>query len=289
MVSGLTNRVVFGVYLPLSKRYGIEGSKVKILFIGDIFGKPGRKAVEVILPSLLEREKIDFCIANGENVAAGKGLTSILFKQLREFGVDVITSGNHIWHNKEIIPFIEKESRILRPINYPSSVPGRGWGIYDILHLKTKIAVISVMGRIFMRELDNPFNQIDAIVETIRQITPNIIIDIHAEATSEKIAFAWMLDGNVSAVIGTHTHIPTADEHIMPGGTAYITDSGMTGPYDSIIGVKKEIILEMFKTQMPVKHEVATGDIQFHSVLLEIDPENGRALSIRRLRFDVPE
>ena len=262
---------------------------MKILFIGDIFGKPGRKAVEVILPSLLEREKIDFCIANGENVAAGKGLTSILFKQLREFGVDVITSGNHIWHNREIIPFIEKEPRILRPINYPSMVPGRGWYIYDIPLLKTKVAVISVMGRIFMRELDNPFNQIEAIVAKIRETTPNIIIDIHAEATSEKIAFAWLLDGTVSAVIGTHTHIPTADEHVMPGGTAYISDSGMTGPYDSIIGVKKEIILEMFKTQMPVKHEVATGDIQFHSVLLDIDAQTGKAVSIRRLRFDVPE
>lgn len=260
---------------------------MRLLFVGDIFGRPGRRAVEECLPSVLEEHHVDFCIANGENAAAGKGLTADIANALFSMGVDVITGGNHIWHHKEIIPILETEDRILRPINFPAGVPGKGWGVYKSARSGDLVGVISAMGRIFLRELDNPFHTIEKVLPEIRKKTPIILVDFHAEATSEKIAMGWFLDGKVSACIGTHTHIPTADEKIMPQGTAYLTDSGMTGPYDSIIGVRKEIILEMFLTQMPVRHEVATDDVQFHSVLVEVDNKTGKATKIYRIRRDL--
>ncbi len=262
---------------------------MKILFVGDIFGRSGRRAVEECLPSILEEHQVDFCVANGENAAAGKGLTPDIAEQLFSLGIDVITGGNHIWHHKEIIPLLETETRILRPINFPEAVPGKGWGLYKSTRTGDLVGVISAMGRIFLRELDNPFHVIEKILPVIQQKTPIILVDFHAEATSEKVAMGWFLDGKVSACIGTHTHIPTADEKILPQGTAYLTDSGMTGPYDSVIGVRKEIILEMFLTQMPVRHEVASGDTQFHSVLIEVDNKTGKATGIFRIRRDLKD
>jgi metallophosphoesterase (TIGR00282 family) len=257
---------------------------VRLLFVGDIFGKPGRRAVERFVPSLRDEHKIDFCIANGENAAAGKGLTPDLVKELTGYGIDVLTGGNHIWHQKDIIPFMGKDDRVLRPINFPPKVPGKGSGIYSV-DSKTKIAVISAMGRIFMRELDNPFYVIEKEVLELKKKTPIIFVDFHAEATSEKVAMGWFLDGTVSAVIGTHTHIPTADERILPEGTAYMTDCGMTGPFDSVIGVKKEVILEMFLTQMPTKHEVASGDVRLCAVIIDIDEATGKSKHIERIQL----
>ncbi len=261
---------------------------MNVLFVGDIFGKPGRQAAEQFIPSLRDKYRIDFCIANGENAAAGKGLTPALVKDLFSLGIDVLTGGNHIWQQKEIIPFIDKEPRVLRPINFPPKVPGKGSGVFSVNETQ-KIAVISVMGRIFMRELDNPFYVIEKEIEELRKKTPIIIVDIHAEASSEKVAMGWFLDGKVSAVIGTHTHIPTADERILPGGTAYITDAGMTGPFDSVIGVKKEVIIEMFLTQMPTKHEVATGDVRLCGVIVTIDDTTGKANHIERIQLKLNE
>ena len=261
---------------------------MRILFVGDIFGKPGREAAERLIPTLRDENKIDFCIANGENAAAGKGLTPDLVNDILQLGVDVITGGNHIWQQKAIIPFIDSEPRVLRPINYPPVVPGKGWGIYA-LDGKPKVSVISVMGRIFMRELDNPFYVVEKEINEIRKQTPIIIVDIHAEATSEKIAMGWFLDGKVSALIGTHTHVPTADERILPNGTAYITDVGMTGPFNSVIGVKKENILNMFLTQMPVKHEVATGDVRLCAVIIDIDESTGKAQHIERIQLKLED
>lgn len=261
---------------------------MKILFIGDIFGKPGRHAANRFIPTLRDENDIAFCIANAENAAAGKGLTPDIVSELFDTGIDVLTSGNHIWHQKDIISYIDFQPRLLRPLNYPERVPGKGSGIY-ITANNHQIAVISLMGRIFMRELDNPFYIVEKEIDILRQTTPIIIVDMHAEATSEKIAMGWFLDGKVSAVIGTHTHIQTADDTILPNGTAYITDCGMTGPYDSVIGVKKEIILDMFLTQMPIKHEVASGNIKLCGVILDIDLLSGRSNFIKRIQISLKD
>ena len=257
---------------------------MNILFIGDIVGKPGRKILDRILPVLCRELSLDLVVANGENLAGGKGITKDAAGELFRSGVDVITGGNHTWQNRDSYSFIEEEARVLRPANFPGDphVPGRGFGIFQT-QAGHKLAVISLQGRIFMTPIDCPFSTVKRIVNQIRAQTRAILVDFHAEATSEKIAMGWFLDGTVSAVIGTHTHVATADGIILPGGTAYITDAGMTGSHDGVIGIKREIVLESMITRLPVRHKLSTGNPQLNSVLVNVDPESGKALAIQRI------
>jgi metallophosphoesterase (TIGR00282 family) len=257
---------------------------IKILFIGDIVGSPGREAVKVILPKLKEEYKLDFIVANGENAAGGSGLTPKICMELFDYGIDVLTSGDHIWRKKEIFEIIDKDPRILRPLNFPALSPGRGSGIYDLKDGKTKIAVINLLGRVFMEPLDCPFQTVERELEKISQQSKIIIVDIHAEATSEKKALGWFLDGQVSSVLGTHTHTQTADERILPKGTAYITDVGMCGAFDSVIGRRIEDVLKRFITGIPQRFEVANENINLEAVLIEIDKDTGKAISIQRIQ-----
>lgn len=261
----------------------MQNKSIKILFIGDIVGKIGRQTVKSLLPNIVERYKIDFVIANGENAAGGFGINEKTASELFNSGIHIITTGNHIWDKKEVIPYIAKENRILRPLNYPSNNPGFGSIIYSIAD--SKVAVLNVSGRVFMNTLDCPFRTTKVEVEQILKITNLIIIDFHAEATSEKIAFGYYFDGIVSAIIGTHTHVQTADEKILPNGTAYITDVGMTGPMISVIGIEKEQIIERFLTQMPRKYVVASGKGMLNAVVVEIDRANGKSIAIHRLQL----
>jgi len=256
---------------------------MKILFIGDIVGEPGRRAIKELIPDIKRRNDIEFVIANGENVAGGSGITPPLADELCGYGVDVITSGDHIWKRKEILDYIESSSRLLRPANYPSNTPGFGSTVVKS-ESGTDIGVVNLIGRVFMQAVECPFRVAKEEVEKLKNKTRVIIVDIHAEATSEKIAMGWYLDGLVSAIIGTHTHVQTADEKILPAGTAFISDAGMTGPFDSVIGRKKEQILARFITQMPARFEMAEGDIQLHGVILDIDEKTGRANSIKRIQ-----
>jgi len=260
---------------------------LKILFIGDVVGKEGRRAVAELLPHLVG-ESIDFVIANGENAAGGMGITPQVAEVLLELGVNVITSGNHIWRKKEIIPFLEQESRLLRPANYPSGAPGRGSGIYATPDGK-KVGVLNLEGRIFMKALESPFKMAEEHLSFLRRETEVIIVDFHAEATSEKMALGWFLDGDASAVLGTHTHVQTADERVLPGGTAYITDVGMTGPTDSVIGIKKETALERFLTMLPNKFEPAKGGIELQGVIVEVDEGTGLSLGIHRIKMGLDQ
>lgn len=261
----------------------MQNKSIKILFVGDIVGKIGRQTIKNLLPNIVERYKIDLVIANGENAAGGFGINEKTALELFNSGVHIITTGNHIWDKKEVIPYITKENRLLRPLNYPSNNPGFGSIIYNVYD--TKIAVLNISGRVFMNTLDCPFKVAKEEVERVSQITNIIIIDFHAEATSEKVAFGYYMDGIVSAVIGTHTHVQTADERILPNGTAYITDVGMTGPLVSVIGIVKEQIIERFITQMPRKYEVASGKGMLNAVVVEIDKISGKALVIHRLQL----
>ena len=255
---------------------------IKILFIGDIFGKPGRRVILKLLPKLISDEKFDLVIANGENLAGGLGITPKIAKEMFEIGIDVFTSGNHLWDKKEVIDFLLHEKRILKPANYPPEAPGNDYYIYET-NQKKKIAIINLMGRAFTVTIDCPFRCIDKYLEKLQKITNIIFIDFHAEATAEKMALAWYLDGKVSAVIGTHTHIQTADERILPKGTAYITDAGMTGPHDSVIGIKIEDALDRFIKQIPVRFNYATKNLNFNGVSISIDEQTGRAITIQRL------
>ncbi len=256
---------------------------MKILFIGDIVGSPGREAIKKLVPPLRQDSKIDFVIANAENASGGSGITQKVAGELFSSGVDVLTSGDHIWKRPEIFELISREERILRPLNFPSGAPGRGANIFKAKNT-VNIGVININGRVFMDALDCPFKTALAACEKLAEETKIIILDIHAEATSEKIALGWYLDGKASAIFGTHTHIQTADEKILPKGTAYITDVGMTGPYDSVIGRRKEDVLTRFLSSIPVKFEVAQEDIQLHGALVEIDEKTGRATSILRIQ-----
>ena len=259
---------------------------LRVLFIGDIVGKNGRQVIRNILSNIVNRYKIDIVIANGENAAGGFGITEKVAIELFSEGIHVITTGNHVWDKKESIPYIAKENRILRPINYPVGVPGYGSIVYNLSNNK-KIAVINVSGRVFMNTLECPFRTAKKEVDRLREITNNIIIDFHAEATSEKTAFGYYMDGSVSAVVGTHTHVQTADERILPSGTAYITDVGMTGPLVSVIGIEKDQIIDRFLYQMPKKYDVAGGKGIFSSVIIDID-QNGKATGIQRLQVTNP-
>lgn len=256
---------------------------MNVLFIGDVVGKSGRKAVSTLLPELREKRGIGFCIANGENAAGGLGITPDVTDELFSSGVDVITTGNHIWDKKEVLEVIDREKRLIRPLNYPDGVPGKGSTVIKVPG-GLEIAVLNISGRVFMPNLDCPFRAGKSEVDELRKRTPVIFVDIHAEATSEKMAFGWYLDGLVTAVIGTHTHVQTADEKILPEGTAYISDVGMTGSFDSVIGVKKAHVLQRFLTQMPVRFEPANADVWLSGVIVEVDSESGKSKGIERLR-----
>jgi 2',3'-cyclic-nucleotide 2'-phosphodiesterase len=255
---------------------------MNILMLGDVFGEPGRAALQKTLRRLKDEHRIDFTVVNVENAAAGFGVTPQLARGILELGVDVMTSGNHIWDRKEIVEFIGRENLLLRPANFPPGTPGVG-------HVTVKagphrVAVLNLMGRVFMNPIDCPFQKADEIIPELRRETPIVLVDMHAEATSESVAMGWYLDGRVSAVVGTHRHVQTADERVLPGGTAYITDLGMTGPVDSVIGVDKDLILQRFLTQMPIRFEPARGPAAVCGVVVTVDPETGRASEIRRLR-----
>ena len=261
---------------------------VRILFIGDIVGKPGRELVRRGLAGLVDHHQIDFVIANAENSAAGFGITREIGEQLLDWGVDVMTSGNHIWDRKEALDYIGIEPRLLRPANYPAGVPGNGSYLARTRGGET-VGVINAMGRVFMLNIDDPFAIVAREVDAMRLRTRTIFVDFHAEATSEKIAMGWHLDGKVTAVVGTHTHVQTADERILPKGTAYLTDVGMTGPHDSVIGVEIEPVLHKFLTALPSKFETATGNPRLNAVIVETDSATGRATDIERVSLSVEE
>jgi 2',3'-cyclic-nucleotide 2'-phosphodiesterase len=255
---------------------------LRLLFLGDIIGEPGRRAVIEMLPTLKSAWGIDFAVANGENVAAGRGITPKLAIDLMRCGVAVITTGDHVWDQKEVVSFIETEPRLLRPINYPEGTPGGGSIVLETA--KGKVGVINVQGRTFMLPaLENPFRRVWAEVEQIRMQTPVIFVDIHAETTSEKIALGRFLDGKVSVVAGTHTHVQTADDQIFPGGTAFICDAGMCGPTESVLGREIQPIVQRFYSSMPINFPVAKGEVKLHGLMADIDEETGRAMSVQRI------
>lgn len=256
---------------------------MRILFIGDIVGKPGRQAIEGLLENIVRDYGIDFTIANGENAAGGMGITPTIAIEILDQGVDLLTSGNHIWAKKEIYPFLNEENRILRPANYPPQVPGRGSGIFSLKNGE-RIGVINLEGRVFMKHLDCPFRVGEREIEALMKQVSVILVDFHAEATSEKVAMGWFLDGKVTAVLGTHTHIQTSDEKVLDGGTAYITDVGMTGPLDSVIGIQKQVALNRLLTQIPWKFDVATEEIELQGVVIEVDAQTGKSTGIERIR-----
>lgn len=256
---------------------------MNILFIGDTVGSPGRQAIKELVPGLQKEFSLDFVIANAENAAGGSGITAKVAEELFQSGVNVLTSGDHIWKKREIFEIIDKEERILRPVNFPSGVVGRGYGLYKVRD-NLKLGVINVNGRVFMDALECPFKTTHQAIETLLAQTRIIIVDIHAEATSEKVALGWYLDGKASAVLGTHTHVQTADERILPGGSAYITDVGMTGPLDSVIGRRIEDVLERFLTGVPVRFEVAKENIQLQGAVVDIDESTGKSRSIVRIQ-----
>jgi len=257
---------------------------MRTLFLGDIFGKPGRKLIQEKLRGLIHEYRIDFCIANIENAAGGFGITQPIAEELLKCGIDLLTSGNHIWDKRAITPYLSEQPRLLRPHNYPKGVPGSGIYIGDT-SCGVRVGVLNLQGRVFMASIDCPFNTGLAAVESMRKQTPIIIVDFHAEATSEKQAMGWFLDGQVSAVLGTHTHVQTADERILPRGTAFITDLGMTGPHDSVIGSVQDLALDRFLRQIPVRLEPASGNLRVCGAVIEIDEASGRALSIERINL----
>ena len=257
---------------------------MKVLFIGDIFGEPGRRAVARAVPRLVAQRQIDIVIGNGENAAGGFGITPELAEELFDLGLAVITTGNHAWDKKEILDYFPREPRLLRPANYPDGVPGHGSVVVESASGE-QIGVLQLMGRAYMPTLDCPFQVAKKELAALKKRTVAVIVDMHAEATSEKMAMGHYLDGEVVAVVGTHTHVQTADDQILPKGTAYLTDIGMTGPLHSVIGVKKELAIEKFLTGMPRRFEVASGPSVFCAVLLELDARLGKALSIERIRI----
>lgn len=255
---------------------------MKVLFIGDIVGSIGRATVEKYLPRLKKKYEPDVVIANGENAAAGRGITRKIYHQLLQMGVDVITMGNHTWDNKEIFEFIDEAEYLIRPANFSEEAPGKG--MVQVSKKGVTLSVINLHGRVFLPPHEDPFKMADELIEEARKTSPLVFIDFHAEATSEKIALGWHLDGRVSAIVGTHTHVQTADARIFPGGTAYITDVGMTGPYDEILGMTKESVIYKFQTNMPSRFEVPkSGREVLSGFFVEIDNETGKALSFERI------
>jgi hypothetical protein len=261
---------------------------MKLLFIGDIFGKPGREIVRRGLPALVDQHAIDFVVANGENAAAGFGITGDIADVLFGYGIDVMTSGNHVWDKKEVLDYIPRQFRLLRPANFPAGVPGRG-SYLGRTRTGEPVGVVNVMGRVFMSPLDDPFAVVLREIEALRAKTRVILVDFHAEATSEKVAMAWHLDGRATAVLGTHTHVQTADERLLPKGTACMTDVGMTGPHDSIIGVTVEAALGRFLNGMPARFEAASGPARLNAAVITADPATGKATRIERLNLSHDE
>lgn len=260
--------------------------EINVLFIGDVVGEPGLRIVEMLLPNFKKDYKIDFCIANGENLADGKGITPETARRLFNAGVNVITTGNHVWDKlQQVRDFLINEPNVLRPLNYPKGTYGKGYVIYNLQNEKGKVAVVNLQGRVFLYPIDCPFRSMEMALAKISKETKVIIVDMHADATAEKMAMGWYLDGRVSAVVGTHTHIPTADARILPNGTAYITDVGMTGPYDSVIGMEKKASILRFLYQTPHKYEVAQNDVKFSAVFISIDAKTGKALKIENIIY----
>jgi 2',3'-cyclic-nucleotide 2'-phosphodiesterase len=275
---------------PLAARQRlISVCPVKLLFVGDIVGQPGRRAVKELVPKLREQHGLDFVIANGENAAGGSGITPKTAEEIFTAGVDAMTSGDHLWDQKEVVELLRSEKRFVRPLNYPAGTPGQGSAVFEVRRKQEEagtpmvIAVMNVQGRTFMADLENPFHAAQAEIGRLRMKTKIIFVDVHAEATSEKIALARMLDGQVSAVVGTHTHVQTADEQIFPGGTAYLTDAGFTGPQESVLGREIEPVIQRFLTNMPQRFEVAKEKLCLNGVIVEIDEVTGRALKIQRV------
>ena len=260
---------------------------MKLLFIGDIVGQPGRNAVKTLLPKLRGQHALDFVIANGENSAGGSGITPRTADEIFSSGVDAITSGDHLWDQKEVMGLLAGEKRFLRPLNYPPGTPGQGSAVFEVrsseFGVRSSIGVLNVQGRTFMQPLEHPFLLAAEEVKRLRERTKIIFVDFHAEATSEKMAFARFLDGHVSAVVGTHTHVQTADEQIFPGGTAYLTDAGFTGPHESVLGREIEPVIRRFLTNMPQRFEVAKDRVLLHGAVIEIDEATGKAMKIQRV------
>ena len=263
---------------------------MKILFLGDVFGKPGRQAVQRLVPKLIARDGVDLVVANAENVAAGAGVTPDSANELLAAEVDLLTSGNHIWSKREIVPYLDAPgSRLLRPANYPPGAPGRGRAVIETPDGR-KLGVLNLEGRVFMKTLDDPFRTAVTEIEALRaEGGKAILVDMHCEATSEKNAMGWFLDGKVSAVLGTHTHVQTADARVLPGGTAFITDVGMCGPWDSIIGVRKELVIERFLSNRPVSFEPGKRDVWLQGAIVDVDDATGLARSIARVQERLPE
>jgi len=257
---------------------------MRLLFLGDVVGRPGRRALGLVVPRLTASEGVDFAVANCENASGGKGIDPQSAEELLDAGVDVLTSGNHIWQNRDIVAYLSEQGRLLRPLNFPPGVPGVGWTVRRGRGAAGPVAVLNLIGRVFMAPVDCPFRAAAAAVEQLTREAKVIFVDMHGEATSEKVGMGRFLDGKVSAVIGSHTHVQTADETVLPGGTAYLTDAGMCGPEDSILGVKTEQVLRRFVTQMPTRFEVAAGPVIVQGVLIDVDEVTGRATGIRRIR-----
>ena len=257
---------------------------MRLLFLGDVVGRPGRRALTAFLPRLMARESIQFVIANGENASGGKGIDPRSAEELYESGVDVVTTGNHVWQNRDIIPYMRETDRLLRPLNFARDVPGLGWTVQTARRSDVRVGVLNLIGRVFMPPAECPFRAGAEAVEELRRHSSVIVVDMHAEATSEKVGMGRFLDGKVSAVFGSHTHVQTADEGILPGGTAYLTDAGMCGPEDSVLGVKTEPVLQRFLTQMPARFDVATGTVIVQGGIVDVDEATGRASAIRRVR-----
>ncbi len=258
--------------------------EIDVLLIGDIVGKPGRSIVKELIPSYIEENKIELVIANGENAAQGTGITENLFKELVATGIDVVTTGDHTWRRREILNVLQNDRRILRPQNYSPEAVGRGYRVFETRR-GIRVGVVTVLGRIFMEPVDCPFRTAEAAVQELKAETPVCFLEIHAEATSEKVAMGWKFAGQVSCVFGTHTHVTTADERVIPGGTAYITDLGMTGPHDSVIGRDKENVIYKFRTNMHAPFHVATGDVRLSGAKVRVDVTTGKALAIERVRL----
>jgi len=257
---------------------------MRLLFLGDVVGRPGRRALGILLPSLVAREVVDFVVANGENASGGKGIDPEGAEELLDAGVDVLTSGNHIWQHAAILDYLRETRRLLRPLNLAPGVPGTGAVVHATKRSGPRVGVLNLIGRVFMGPAECPFHAAERAVAELRRETPVILVDMHGEATSEKVAMGRFLDGKVSAVIGSHTHVQTADESILPAGTAYLTDAGMCGPDASILGVKIEQVLRRFLTQMPTRFEVASGAVLVQGALIEVDEATGRATAIRRVQ-----
>ncbi|MEL7060803.1 MAG: TIGR00282 family metallophosphoesterase [Acidobacteriota bacterium] len=272
----------------MSDEANLDGATIRLLFVGDVMGRPGRRALQRLLPTLIDERRLDYVIVNVENSAGGIGVTPDVLRELDALPIDCYTSGNHIWDKREGVPLLDRHDKLLRPANYPSDAPGRGVHLGETA-AGHKIATINLEGRVFMKHLDDPFLVADALLAELPNDVRIAFVDFHAEATSEKQALGHYLDGRVSAVVGTHTHVPTADERILSGGTAFQTDAGMTGPYDGVIGCKVEKVLERFRTQRHVHLDVAKHDVRLAGLQVEINASSGRAVAIERLLLPMPD